>query len=271
MGSTETHLPIGSETEVDPGVVLERRSFLGVCTAALLTPHSPTRVLEAPGGEPRLSLEEFLAEVLPVARELKAGLGANPDRSPEDRYLHTLASYAVRLGDVPVPEMRPSSQGGETEIGASWVGDPFVVLHWRMAPGSAIRLHAHTYGNVCTVGLEGRARIRNYETVEPLDVTAEGPVELRRTTDQLLGPRRVNLVPLSHGFCHGFEAGSEGARGLDITTPGGGAPTDAVPAPGGGGRRRRCRPVSGTLATRVASGGDGRGVVPEPEHGKGET
>jgi len=205
----------------EPGVVVERRSFLGLCSAAFLAPRAPRPVLGAPKDEPHLSLEEFLEEVLPVARAEKAALEARPSRALEDRYLYTLASFAVRLGDVPVPELQatPQAEGGEgVELGASWVGDPFVVLHWRMAPGSRIRLHAHTYGNVCTVGLAGRARIRNYETLGPLNLAVDGPVVVRRTTDQLLDPHGVNLVPLSHGFCHGFEAGPEGARGLDITT-----------------------------------------------------
>ena len=214
-----------SEADLDPdseasgsagGVSVERRSFLGVCTAAVLAPgHAalPGRIED----DPHVSLEEFLEDVLPVARALKQELDARPLRSLEDRYLHTLAAHAVRLADVPLPELRPTPQGEGVEIGASWFGDPFVVLHWRMAPGSRIRTHAHTYGNVCTLGLEGRARVRNYETLEALEVTAED-VRVRLTMDQVLEPGAVNLVPLSHGFCHGFEAGPEGARGLDITT-----------------------------------------------------
>jgi len=161
-----------------------------------------------------VSLERFLEDVLPVARELVG------DVSPigEDRYLHTLASYAVALGDVAAPELRASAQGEGVEIGASWAGDPFVVLHWRMRPGAEIRPHAHTYGNVVTVGLEGRARVTNFETVEPPEFASDEHVLLRRTTDQILLPGRINLVPLSHGFVHGFRAGPEGARGLDITT-----------------------------------------------------
>ncbi|MEE8469628.1 MAG: hypothetical protein V3T22_14300 [Planctomycetota bacterium] len=208
----------GEHAEVAPGVVVERRSFLGLCSAALLAPRLPEPVLVTPQDEPHLTLEEFLDEVLPVARELKAKLAAKPARSLEDRYLHTLASYAVRLGDVPVPKLRPTPQGEGVEIGASWFGDPFIVLHWRMKPHSRIRLHAHTYGDVCTLGLEGRARVRNYETVDPLDTSEKGLVRVRLSNDQLLDSHAINLVPLSHGFCHGFEAGPEGARGLDITT-----------------------------------------------------
>lgn len=210
--------PVGGTDEVAPGVTVERRSFLGLCSAAVLGIGGRQGALPAEDEEPRLGLEEFLEEVLPVARELRARLADTPLRRPEDRYLFTIASYAVRLGEVPLPEFRPTPQGEGVGIGANWAGDPFVVLHWRMRPGSSIRLHAHTYGNVCTVGLEGSARVRNYETIEPLDIHAVGAVDVRQTQDQLLTPGSINLVPLSHGFCHGFDAGSAGARGLDITT-----------------------------------------------------
>ncbi len=215
---SNTAEPVDPEAEVEPGVVVRRRSFFGLCAAALLAPRGPRARLPRPEEEPRLTLDEFLDEVLPVARELRAGLAARPVRAAEDRYLHVLAAHAVRLGDVAVPELRASSQGDGVEIGASWAGDPFVVLHWRLRPGARVSIHAHTYGNVCTVGLEGRAVVRNYETVEPLDTSAEGPVAVRRTAEQVLDPHGINLVPLSHGFCHGLEAGPDGARGLDITT-----------------------------------------------------
>ena len=210
-----SELPLGATAEIAPGVVVERRSFLGLCAAALLAPRIGLPALE---DEPRLTLEEFLEEVLPVARALKGDLAARRTRSLEDRYLHTLAAHAVQLGDVPLPELRPSPQGQGVEIGASWAGDPLVVLHWRMAPGSRIRLHAHTYGNVCTLGLEGRARVQGFETVEPPDFAAEGPVRVRRTAEILLDPHSIDLVPLTHDFCHGLEASAAGARGLDITT-----------------------------------------------------
>ena len=206
-----SELPCGESAEVAPGVVVERRSFLAVAAAAFAGGGS--RALAAQSAEP-VSLERFLEEVLPVARELVGDVS----QVGEDRYLHTLASYAVTLGDIALPAMRQSGQGEGTEIGASWVGDPFVVLHWRMQPNAEIRLHAHTYGNVVTVGLDGSARVRNFETIEEPDFGSEEPILLRRTNDQVLLPGRINLVPLSHGFVHGFRAGPAGARGLDITT-----------------------------------------------------
>jgi len=211
-------LSLGEDHCVSPGLHVQRRSFLGLAAATLLAPSVGRAGVRAVEEEPQLSLEEFLEEVVPVAKRLVAGLASKPARAAEDRYLFTLASFACRLGAVEAPEMRATSQGSGAFIGASWVGDPFVVLHWRLEPGATIRTHAHTYGNVCTLGLEGAARVHNYETVEEPDFASSEPVLLRRLRVQHLDVGGINLVPLSHGFCHGFEAGPEGARGLDITT-----------------------------------------------------
>ncbi|MGQ0551827.1 MAG: hypothetical protein ACT4PU_01240 [Planctomycetota bacterium] len=165
-----------------------------------------------------LSLEEFFARAVPSAREhleYKTRFG-------EDRYLLLLAALAVRLEAVPLPEFRRVSKGdgpghflGHNEAPED---SPFSVLHWKLEPGAVIRHHPHTYGSVVTVGLEGEARITNYETVETADYEATGTFVVRRTQDQILRPHDINLVPLSHGFIHGFVAGPEGARGLDVTT-----------------------------------------------------
>jgi len=206
---------------IAPGVSVERRSFLGLAAAALLLARrtgAGTHGATLPD-DLELDYEAFLALAVPVARELVA----DTSRLGEDRYLHTLAALAVRLVDVPIPELRKKGEGYDgphTWIGANDGGDddPFVVLHWKMEPGSEIGLHAHTFGNVVTLGLEGVARIRNFEMVGERDFETKSAFRVRRSAEQLLTPGTINLVPLSHGYCHGFVAGREGARGLDITT-----------------------------------------------------
>lgn len=203
----------------EPGVQVERRSFLAVAAATLgafatgeTSAAALTGALAGPD-ERDTSFQKFLDEAVPVAREILADSSL-----AEDRYLHTIAALAVQVGDVAVPELRPSSQGERTFIGASYTEGPFVVLHWKMEPGSEIRAHAHTYGNVVTLGLEGEARVRNYEMVGSRDFETKESFRVRMTQDQLLGRGDVNLVPLEHGYVHGFVAGKQGARGLDITT-----------------------------------------------------
>jgi hypothetical protein len=203
-----------------PGVAVERRSFLGVAAAAIgATALGRPQICPPPlAAETRLSLPEFLAVFVPIARDLLR----DASRMGEDRYLHTLASFAVRLADVPIPEMRQTSkgEGPHTFIGANDAGDdcPFVVLHWRMDPGSKIALHPHTYGNVVTLGLDGEAVIQNYEMVGSADFERVGPFPVRKVHEQILCPGEINFVPLAHGYVHGFVAGPSGARGLDITT-----------------------------------------------------
>ena len=206
-----------------PHVPIERRGFLATATAtaaaSLLFARRGAAVQDAaePPPEEDLSLdfERFLALANPLARELVR----DTTRLGEDRYLHCLAALAARLSDVPVPEMNRKGTGGPyTYIGANEGGDPFTVLHWRMEPGSVIGHHAHTYGNVVTLGLEGLARIQNFEMLGERDFETRDTFRVRKCVEQALVPGEINLVPLSHRYCHGFVAGPEGARGLDITT-----------------------------------------------------
>ncbi len=209
-----------------------RRGFLATAAAVIALarhrsasgqdPMTAAGADDSPAGpadadELRLDYEQFLALANPVARELVR------DTSPlgEERYLHTIAALAARLKDVPEPdEMRLTNPDGGPRkfIGANDGGDPFTVLHWRIEPGAVIGLHAHTYGNVVTLGLAGAARIQNFEMVGETDFDAGGTFRVRRCVEQLLAPGDINLVPISHRYCHGFVAGPEGARGLDITT-----------------------------------------------------
>jgi len=215
--ATIEELEIGETAQISPGVVVERRCFLktlAVGFGALSIRGVATAHLAR--SDERLTYEEFLKEVAPVARKLVGDISL----AGQQRYLLTLASYAVRLADAPVPAMRDSGQGAGpgTFIGAIPGGDPFIVLHWRMEPGTIIRPHAHTYGNVLTLALEGEVRVENYEMVGARDFDAKGTFKARKTQSQILTPGQVNLVNLERDYIHGFQAGARGGRGLDITT-----------------------------------------------------
>lgn len=211
-------LEIGEAAEISHGVVVERRCFMrtvALAFSSLALPGLATAQV-ARANDTQLSYEEFLKEVIPVAKRLVSDTSA----AGQHRYLLTLASYAVRLAAVPVPLMRDSGQGagGGTFIGANPGGDPFIVLHWRMEPGSVIRHHPHTYGNVMTLGLEGEVRVENLEMVGARDFGAKGTFRVRKMQSQVLTPGQVNLVNLEQGYIHGFQASARGGRGLDITT-----------------------------------------------------
>jgi len=211
-------LPVGETTELYPGVVVERRCFFKTVALALSSVAVPgvATAQSLKPGNAHLTFDDFLREVIPIARKLVS----DTSLSGQDLYLYTLASYAVRLMDVPIPEMRDSGQGvgPGTFIGFNPGGDPFTVLHWRMQPKSIIRYHVHSYGNVLTLGLEGEVRVGNFEVVGERDFDAKGTFKIRKTQDQQLTPGQINLVNLERNYIHGFQAGPKGGRGLDITT-----------------------------------------------------
>lgn len=163
-----------------------------------------------------MDLAAFVREAVPLAEALLA----DKSRLGQDRYLHTIAALAVRLRDVPLPEMRETSKDSKarTFLGAHEFEAPFTILHWRLEPGARIGLHPHIYGNVVTLCLGGEVHIENYEMVNERDFDRAEPFEVRRTHDQILLPGDINLVSLEHSYVHGFVAGPEGAQGLDITT-----------------------------------------------------
>ncbi len=213
MTST-THLPLGETHEIEPGVVVQRRDVLTTIATLFAAAGLPgmARAARLDPARDAFSYDDFLKEAVPVAKQL----AADASITGQDRYLLTLASIAVRLADVPEPDMRANGEG--TTIGANPGGDPFNVLHWRMQPGSRIHPHPHIYGNVVTLGLEGEARIHNYEVVGARDYDTNETFRVRRTVDQWLTPGGINLVNLERNYVHGFVAGPRGARGIDITT-----------------------------------------------------
>ena len=205
-------LPTGIEVELSPGFIVERRTVVGGIFALLACglPHV-ARTNE-------LTFAEFLAEANPLAQRLV------PDTtvSGQDRYLRSISALAANLDAVPIPEKWNDTNQGDSpeayQIGFNPGGDPFTVLHWRLEPGARCRPHAHTYGNVVSIGLEGLVRVRNFEVVGEPDYESSETFRVRQTVDQLLGPGDVNLVSLERNYIHGFVAGPDGARGLDITT-----------------------------------------------------
>lgn len=217
MNIEPADLPFGESTETEPGVIVERRCFLKTAAillgAVTLPGLAPLRV--GATQSPTLTMEEFLAEAVPVANALLE----NPSRVGQDHYLLQVASLAVRLGEVEQPDFRETPAAGPgTWIGGSGMAKPVIALHWKMNPGASIRHHAHTYGNVVTLGLDGMTQIENFEVVGERDYDTSDTFQVRRTISQLLTPGSTNLVNLERNYIHGFRAGVDGARGLDITT-----------------------------------------------------
>ncbi len=213
--------PIGEQIEVSPGFFISRRSLLAGLGGTLLGVMPGVRSIAALNEEmgDGLSFEQFLAQAIPVAQSLVGDTSI----SGQDKYLRSIAALASGLTDVPIPGKWNNTDQGETpdsyRIGFNPGGDPFRVLHWRLEPGAICRPHAHTYGNVVSIGIEGIVRVRNYEVVGGPNYEFDGTFLVRQTVDQLLVRGSINLVSLEKSYIHGFVAGPDGARGLDITTP----------------------------------------------------
>lgn len=209
-------LPFAVAASPAPGVLVERRGLFATAAAALaaaFVPGSDGRWRGRQGQGDGFTVAEFVAAVAPVCKELLVDTSARG----QDRYLLTLASFAVQMAAVPWPETSNKVKAGH-EIGSNHGPEPFTVLHWRLEPGVAIEPHPHIYGNVVTLGQEGSARVRNYDVVGARDYDAVAPFQVQCTVDQILRPGDINLVSLDRNSMHGLVAGPRGARGLDITT-----------------------------------------------------
>jgi hypothetical protein len=211
-----SELPIDEEVEVSPGLIVKRRSVLtglsGIVMAGMPGAHAIAQLAEV----------DPYAKFLESANAMAGNFVSDTTPAGQDRYLRSLAALASGLNDVPAPASWSNTNQGETpeayRIGFTPGGDPFTVLQWRLEPGARCIPHAHTYGNVVSIGLEGMVRVSNYEVVGTPDYESSDSFQVRQTVDQILTPGSINLVSLHRNYIHGFVAGPDGARGLDITT-----------------------------------------------------
>ena len=209
-------LPFDEEIEISPGFIVERRSVIVGLGGAILS------ALPNWGMSAEADSEDSLAAFLEKANPTAQSLVADTTPSGQIRYLRSLAALAAGLRDVPGPDRWNNTNQGDLpesyRIGFTPGGDPFTVLQWRLEPGAKCIPHAHTYGNVVSVGLEGLVRVSNYEVDGTPDYESSDTFVVQRTVEQFLRPGSVNLVSLHRNYIHGFIAGPDGARGLDITT-----------------------------------------------------
>jgi len=210
-----------------PGVprAIERRAVL--CGAAAVSglaalPPEPSpagSALETPG---ELAWERFTAVAPPLLTALAAG-----ERAADlEAYLHALASLAVRTSGVPRTELKAfAGVEPEAAFGMLHRARPFFVVQWRLAPGAVYPAHCHPGYSVCTVALAGSAEVRHYEP-EPgapaFDAEERRPFLLRETRRQRLVPGAISTLAPTRDNLHRFQAGPDGALGIDLTTPHGG-------------------------------------------------
>jgi len=170
----------------------------------------PTR--EQPGP---LSWTDFIAQRSDLAELARARSAAGVDA-----YLYTVAALAVRLAGVPDAKLFPfKPRAPLVSFAPIHRGVPFFVIEWRMEPQAVLPPHNHPGYSVCTLGLEGEARVRHYEPgPDAPPLTSRDPFHLRLTREQVLLARSVSTLGPERDNIHTFTAGPRGARGIDITT-----------------------------------------------------
>ena len=210
------------KTEVKDGYLIERRSVLWLPVLAATTLVSPSnffaseKPISKTSGE--MIWDDFLKECLPKASELYKHSSAKG----QDSYLLWIASMATRLDLKTIPKAKLGKFKNvepPARFGVEYRGKPFFVVEWKMSPNMTFPAHNHPSGSVCTVGISGEARIRNFEVHgDAPEFASTKQFYVKETKNQLLTEGRINTLSMTRDNIHMFEVGSKGASGIDITT-----------------------------------------------------
>lgn len=220
-----------SKKEVAPGCFETRRRMLWLPLLAVPVVfgrvgkvlanqmgHSESRTAPAPTLQGQLDWDSFTKQCLPVASEL------HKDSSPsgQEAYLHWLASMIARARVAEIPKAKLGRFGTlqpPVSFGVSYRGNPFFIVEWKLEPGAFLPPHCHPNASVCTVGLEGQARIRNFEIIgQAPEFSSRRTFVVRETHNEIIAQGRINTLSSVRDNIHTFQAGPGGARGIDIST-----------------------------------------------------
>jgi hypothetical protein len=172
----------------------------------------------APTPEQRLDWDSFIKQCLPVALELHKDSSA----SGQEAYLHWLASMIARARVAEIPKAKLGRFGTlqpSVSFGVSYRCKPFFIVEWKLEPRAFLPPHCHPNASVCTVGLEGEARIRNFEIIgQAPEFSSRKSFAVRETHNELIAPGRINTLSSLRDNIHTFQAGPAGARGIDISS-----------------------------------------------------
>jgi hypothetical protein len=211
---------------------MDRRSFISISSASAIAtglsivspataePISPGAPMSEDINGEQLGWDDFLEQTIVAAGPLVT----DRTQSGQDAYLYTIAAHAAKLGEL--PEVTPRDFGGldpAYELGLIYrnADAPFIVLYWKMEPGAVLPAHCHPGANVCTLCTQGQVLLRNYDTVPGSPECwsgSEDEFDVIETSTELLRAGAVNTVSEFRNNIHRFEAGPDGAEGIDITT-----------------------------------------------------
>lgn len=160
----------------------------------------------------------FVKQCVPVAGELHKDSSA----PGQEAYLHWLASMIARARVDEIPKAKLGRFGSlkpPVSFGVSYRGAPFFIVEWKLDPGAFLPPHCHPNASVCTVGLEGEARIRNFEiNGQAPEFSSRQTFLVRETHNEVIAQGRINTLSAKRDNIHTFQAGPLGARGIDIST-----------------------------------------------------
>lgn len=160
----------------------------------------------------------FVKQCVPVAGELHKDSSA----PGQEAYLHWLASMIARARVDEIPKAKLGRFGSlkpPVSFGVSYRGAPFFIVEWKLDPGAFLPPHCHPNASVCTVGLEGEARIRNFEiNGQAPEFSSRQTFLVRETHNEVIAHGRINTLSAKRDNIHTFQAGPLGARGIDIST-----------------------------------------------------
>lgn len=207
------------KTEFESGVMIERRSFLWLPLVAVGAFLPATKAFANDNlVENALTWEGFIKECVPTAIELHK----NTTAEGQDAYLFWLASMAARLSLDTIPKAKLGKFADldpSVEFGVGYKGVPFFVVEWKMAPNAILPPHCHPNASVCTVGIEGEARICNFEIVgNAPEFTSTEKFKVRETHNEIVSRGRINALSAKRDNIHTFKVGKNGAHGIDIST-----------------------------------------------------
>ncbi|GJM21133.1 MAG: hypothetical protein DHS20C15_10480 [Planctomycetota bacterium] len=214
---------------VAEGVTIERRSLLRLSVATLAAAFAATACAtparrhaaaisasSGPAPVPAESLEiaELIAEMSPRAHELVHTGGKN-----EEAYLMAVGALLARL-QLPSDEQLGRAMH---EFYTNGQADPdtreIAIVAFNLEPGGGFDHHDHRDYNGVILGVEGEARIKNYDILGDELVPPPGQTfQIRQTRDDLILPGRFSSLGRTRENVHNLVAGPEGARVLDVFT-----------------------------------------------------
>ena len=171
-----------------------------------------------PGAGNQLDWPSFLDQCVPRADELH-----NDSSAPgQEAYLHWIASMIARTRTTDIPRAKVGRFGKlepAVNFGMAYRGKPFFIVEWQLEPDASLPPHCHPNASVCTVGLDGEARIRNFEVVgQAPEFSSRKSFLVRETHNEIISQGRINTLSSMRDNIHTFHAGKSGARGIDIST-----------------------------------------------------